>query len=129
MLTTISVHGKSKILVVSNKISLTPAYEYVDGKKTEHRRKTKQGQPLFKLKGALPLVDGEVLSDGTIFLTSDVLPNVSVGQVLDFEGVARVRAAKGFGLTATLEGRLKNPETRPEFSLPEDIQGGASNAA
>lgn len=129
MLTTVSIYGKSQILVVSNKLSISPAYEYADGTKTERRRKDKKGNPLFRLKGALPLIDGEVLPDGTIFLTSDALPDVSVGQVLEFEGKARIRAAKGFGLTATLEGRLKNPETRPEFSLPEDIQGGASNAA
>lgn len=121
MLTTISITGKAKILVVANKLTLHPAYEYAEGQKTERRRKDKRGNPLFRLKGALPLVDGEVLPDGTIFLTSDVLPEVALGQVLEFEGTARIRAAKGFGLTATLEGRLKEPDEA--FKLPENVQG------
>lgn len=116
MLTTISISGKAKILAISNELTLTPAYEYVDGKKTERRRKDKRGNPLFRLRGALPLVDGELLPDGTIFLNSDYLPKtpISIGQVMEFEGIARIRAAKGFGLTATLEGSLKKT---PDFNL------------
>lgn len=127
MLTTISISGKAKILAVSNKLTLSPAYEYVDGQKTQRRRKDKRGNELFRLKGALPLVDGELLPDGTIFLTSDILPEVSVGQVLEFEGIARIRAAKGFGLTATLEGKIKDSDA--SFQLPNNVQGAGSNAA
>lgn len=121
MFTTFKASGNFSALVTGKNLETAPAYVYKDGRKTSDIR-THRGQPLYRLRGALPLIDGEVLPDGFIYVTDAAVPDVAPGQILAFTGMLAIRAAKGFGLTGTLFGSLhsENETENKEFSL-EDI--------
>ena len=105
MLTKYQVSGTFSLLSTASSLQALPAYVYKNGKKTDEQR-TWRGHPVYRLRGALPLIDGEVVPDGFIYVTSENLPPVSVAQVLTLEGEISLRAAKGFGLTCSLVGSL-----------------------
>lgn len=108
--------GTFSLLATANELKISPAFVYENGKKTDAQRKFK-GQKIFRLRGALPLINGEVVPDGFVYVTSENVPNVQVGQVFTLEGEISVRAAKGFGLTCSLIGALTSEND--EFSLEE----------
>lgn len=114
MLTKYQVKGTFSLLSTTSSLQATPAYVYKDGKKTDQVR-TWRGQPIYRLRGALPLIDGEVVPDGFIYVTSENVPTVSVAQVLTLEGEISLRAARGFGLTCSLVGSLTSENE--DFSL------------
>ena len=121
MLTSISIKGRAKVLVIG-KLSTSPAFAYKDGKKTSEPRRAKNGAVLVRLRGAIPIIDGEPLPDGSIFVEKNSpLPAATMAEVLRFQGEARVRPAHGIGLTATLEGTVEKMEK--EFSLPNPVDG------
>lgn len=108
--------GTFSLLVTGNKLETSPAFVYENGKKTDNQRVHK-GKKIYRLRGALPLISGEVVPDGFIYLTSASVPEVKVGKIIEFSGEISVRAAKGFGLTCSLVGALNSEDA--EFSLPE----------
>lgn len=108
--------GTFSLLATANELKISPAFVYENGKKTDAQRKFK-GQKIFRLRGALPLISGEVVPDGFVYLTSEDIPKVQVGEVFKLEGEISVRAAKGFGLTCSLIGALTSEDN--EFSLGE----------
>lgn len=106
-LTSISVPGPHSVLCTGDTISTRPAYEYdEDGNKTNQQKRDDQGKPLFSLRGAVPLVAGEVVADGSIHLAQEIeSATVRPGQIFSVDqAVFHVRAARGFGLTGTLRG-------------------------
>lgn len=114
MLTKYQVKGTFSLLSTASELQALPAYVYKDGKKTTEQRRY-QGQPVYRLRGALPLIDGEVVPDGFIYVTSENVPKTSVAQVLTLEGEISLRAAKKFGLTCSLVGSLTSENE--SFSL------------
>ena len=114
MLTKYQVKGTFSLLSTASELQALPAYVYKNGKKTDEQR-TWRGQPIYRLRGALPLIDGEVIPDGFIYVTSENVPPVSVAQVLTLEGEISLRAAKKFGLTCSLVGSLTSENE--SFSL------------
>ena len=112
-LTSLPVPGTHSVLCTGDTISTRPAYEYdEDGNKTNQQKRDDQGKPLFSLRGAVPLVAGEVVADGSIHLAQEIdSATVRPGQIFTVEqAVFTVRAARGFGLTGTLRGvRLTKP--------------------
>lgn len=115
-LTKFTCPGVFSLLATANKLEVSPAYVYENGRKTDKQR-TFNKQPVFRLRGALPLIGGEVVPDGFVYVTSEDVPSVEIGNVLDFSGEISVRAAKGFGLTCSLIGALTSENN--EFSLEE----------
>lgn len=106
-LTSLSVPGQHQVLCTGDAISTRPAMEYDDdGNKTKVQKRDDQGKLLFSLRGALPLIDGEVVADGSIHLAQEIdSAKVRPGQIFGIEqGIFTVRAARGFGLTGTLRG-------------------------
>lgn len=116
MLTKFNTQGTFSLLVTAAELKTRPAFIYKDGAKTTEQR-THNGKPVFRLLGALPLINGEVVPDGFTYVTSENVPSVAVGQVLDFTGEISLRAARGFGLTCSLVGALTSE--KDEFSLEE----------
>lgn len=105
-LTSLAVPGQHSVLCTGESISTSPAYEYEDGERTNEQKRDEQGNKLFSLRGAVPLVAGEVVADGSIHLAQEIdSATVRPGQIFAVEkGVFTVRAAKKFGLTGTLRG-------------------------
>lgn len=114
MLTKYEVKGTFSLLATASELEARPAYVYKDGKKTDAQR-TWRGQPVYRLRGALPLIKGEIVPEGFIYVTSENVPSVSVGQVLTLEGEISLRAARKFGLTCSLVGSLTSENG--DFSL------------
>lgn len=107
-------------ILVTGELEAAPSFVYKDGQKTTEPR-TWKNQPIYRLKGALPLVHGEVIPDGYIYVTdtpafvADMAGKSSVGQLLELDGIIQLRAAKGFGLTGTIFGSLSSENI--EFNL------------
>lgn len=106
-LTSLPVPGTHSVLCTGDTISTRPAYEYdEDGNKTNQQKRDEQGKKLFSLRGAVPLVAGEVVADGSVHIAQEI-DNATVrpGQIFGVDqGIFTVRAARGFGLTGTLRG-------------------------
>lgn len=120
MFTTFSAPGEFSLLTTANTLETRPAYVYRDGQKTSEQR-TWKGQPLYRLMGALPLMDDDLVLEGFIYVTSENVPRVSVGQVLTLEGEISVRAAKKIGLACSLFGSLTSDDGG---ALPDLDLGG-----
>lgn len=106
-LTSLVAPGQYSVLCTGKKIWTQPAYEYDDnGKKTNIRKRDDQGNLLFSVRGAVPLVEDEVVADGSVQLAQEIdSAKVRPGQIFGVEqGVFKVRAADKFGLTGTLIG-------------------------
>lgn len=112
-LMSLPVPGQYSVLCTGDTIHSTPAWEYDDdGNKTNTQRTNDEGKKLFSLRGAVPLVRGEVIADGSVHVTQQIeSAQVRPGQIFGVEqGVFHVRAGRGFGLTGTLRGgRLIKP--------------------
>ena len=108
------------IVLVTGALEAVPALVYKNGQKTNEQRTWKE-QPIYRLKGVLPLVHGEVLADGYVYVTDSpesiaaVATETSAGKLLELEGTIQLRAAKGFGLTGSLFGTLNSSNN--EFNL------------
>lgn len=106
-LTSLSAPGQYLVLCTGKKIWTQPAYEYDDnGKKTNIRKRDDQGNLLFSVRGAVPLVEDEVVADGSVRVVQEIKRTaVEPGQIFGVaQGVFKVRAADKFGLTGTLTG-------------------------
>lgn len=106
-LTSLPIPGQHSVLCTGDSIWTQPAMEYDDdGNKTKEQKRDDEGNKLFSLRGAVPLVAGEVVADGSIHLAQEIdSAPVRPGQIFAVEkGVFTVRAAKKFGLTGTLRG-------------------------
>lgn len=106
-LTSLPVPGQHQVLCTGDSISTRPAMEYDDdGNKTKVQKRNDQGKLLFSLRGAVPLVAGEVVADGSVHLAQEIdSATVRPGQIFAVDqSVFTVRAAQGFGLTGTLRG-------------------------
>lgn len=105
-LTSLLVPGQYSVLCTGEQIRTQPAYEYENGKPTKEQKRDERGNKLFSLRGALPLVEGEVVPDGSVRLVQEIKSaTVEPGQMFGVEqGVFKVRAADKFGLTGTLTG-------------------------
>lgn len=112
-LTSVPAPGEHSVLCTSDTIHTTPAWEYVDNKRTDTQRVDDQGQKLFSVRGVVPLIEGEVVPDGSVQITREIpQTRVRPGQIFAMaDGVFTARAAEKFGLTGTLRGsRLVNPQ-------------------
>ena len=124
MLTRYQANGIFTVLV-TGEMEAVPAFVYKDGQKTNEQR-TWKNQALYRLKGVLPLVHGEAIPDGYIYVTdspssvAEIVSQVSVGQLLELTGTIQLRAAKGFGLTGSIFGSLSSENI--EFSL-DNMEG------
>ena len=95
--------GDFHIMAIASQIETVPAYEYEDGKKTDRQRRNSAGQPLFSLRGCAPFVGGELISDGTVHLTSAIeKKSVRPGALFPVKGTFTPRPATGWGMTGTL---------------------------
>lgn len=105
-LISLPIPGPHTVLCTGETISTRPAYEYEDGKRTNEQKRDDQGKLLFSLRGAVPLVAGEVVADGSVHIAQEIKSaSVEPGQIFGVEqGVFKVRAAEKFGLTGTLTG-------------------------
>lgn len=106
-LTSLPIPGAHTVLCTDESIWTQPAMEYDDeGNKTKEQKHDDQGNKLFSLRGAVPLVAGKVVADGSIHLAQEIKSaTVEPGQMFGVEqGVFTVRAAEKFGLTGTLRG-------------------------
>lgn len=120
MLTSISIKGRAKVLVIG-KLYTSKSFAYKGGEKTNEPRRAKNGEILVRLRGAIPVIDGEPVPDGSIFVEKNVpLPAAKMGEILRFQGEARVRPTRGINLTATLEGTVEKMDS---FSLPNPTDG------
>lgn len=119
MLTKFYAVGTYDLLSTGNKLEARPAYVYKDGQRTNELRRDHQGRIIRRLVGALPLIDGEVVADGYVYVTNDdeTFPAVSVGSVVTVRGGISVRAARGFGLTVTVVGEVVDQEDGDGFTL------------
>lgn len=106
-LTSLSAPGTYFVLCTGESIWTQPAYEYENGKRTNERKRDGQGNPLFSVRGAVPLVEGELVADGSIHLAQEIKSaTVEPGQRFGVDqGIFKVRAAEKFGLTGTLTGK------------------------
>lgn len=106
-LTSLPIPGAHTVLCTDESIWTQPAMEYDDeGNKTKEQKRDDQGNKLFSLRGAVPLVAGKVVADGSIHLAQEIKrTGVEPGQMFGVDqGVFKVRAADKFGLTGTLTG-------------------------
>lgn len=105
MFTKFNAQGKYELLVTAPELSTRPAYVYEDGKRTT-RQRIHAGKKVFRLVGVVPMVSGEVVADGYVYVLSESVPTVHVGKILPLQGEISVRAARGFGLTCSIVGDL-----------------------
>lgn len=118
MLTTYQDQARFSLLVTAPELKAVPAFVYKDGQKTSEQRRY-HDKPVYRLRGVLPLVHGEVLPEGSVYVTSEHVPAVSVGDVLTIDGRISIRAAKGFGLTGSIVGELVHADALPALELGE----------
>lgn len=105
-LTSVPAPGEHSVLCTGKEISTAPAWEYVDNKRTDTQRVDDQGQKLFSVRGVVPLIEGEIVPDGSVQITREIpQTRVRPGQIFAMaDGVFTARAAAKFGLTGTLRG-------------------------
>lgn len=112
-------HSTTVTILVTGELDGIPAPLWKDGQKTDQQREH-DGHPVYRLRGALLLVNGEAVADATVYTTTppDSLPkNLHVGDVLTMSGILSIRAAKSWGLTASFIGAIVQDEESEAFSL------------
>lgn len=121
-LTSLTIPGHFLALATSAEISSVPAWEYADGRRTDVQRSDEHGRPLFSVKGLVPVIDGEMVADGSVHTTIPVNRETSLGEVVEVAGKFIARAASGFGLTGTLRIERWDTNGSEIDSLLEEVE-------
>lgn len=110
--------GHHAVMVISQRVESVPAYEYVDGKRTDRQRVNETGAPIWSVRGVAPFVGGDLVADGSVQATELFEGAPPLGTMLDVEGVFKPRPANSWGLTGTLMVERWIDDTDTSFSTP-----------
>ena len=116
-------HSTTVKILVTGELDAIPAPIWENGQKTDRQREH-DGHPVYRLRGALLLANGEAVADATVYTTTppDSVPkNLHVGDVLTMSGILSIRAAKSWGLTASFIGTIVQDTEAEAFQLTEVV--------